>query len=357
MMKTILVADDSRTIRQLVRLTFHASGFRVVGAESGAEALERLGSERPALVLADVVLPDADGLALCAEIKARAPGVPVLMLASAARPLDPARADAVAADGEVSKPFETQRLIDEVEAALARGARALVVAPPPELEPPAPPPSPWALVDDGFGAGEPIETSIEIVEDDAGPSDDELMREAGLSSEGVGAAGYGPALEPPRAPSAEQEAHRRALDVWALSDDASAPTAPGASELAAPVVYEAEPIAAPAFAAPVFAAPVVEAPREHARFADLVVPEPTPLPAAAPRPVTAPAQVAGVAAAVEAGGVASAAVARAPDLAALPEAQLVALAREVIEQVAWEVVPELAETIIREELRRLLAPR
>jgi CheY-like chemotaxis protein len=81
MRRTILLADDSVTIRKIVELTFGDSDIRVESVGSGREALERLRDLRPDLVLADVVMPGPSGYEVCRAVKASERPVPVRLLA------------------------------------------------------------------------------------------------------------------------------------------------------------------------------------------------------------------------------------------------------------------------------------
>ena len=118
-MRTILVADDSITIRRVVELTFADTPLRVECVGTGAEAIERLDAIRPDLILADVVMPEPTGYEICAHVKRSARPVPVLLLAGTFEPFDPARARACGADGHVVKPFDSRSLVDLVERLLA----------------------------------------------------------------------------------------------------------------------------------------------------------------------------------------------------------------------------------------------
>lgn len=69
MRRTILLADDSVTIRKIVELTFSDTDIRVCSVASGQEALDRLSELRPDLVLADVVMPGPSGYELCRDRK------------------------------------------------------------------------------------------------------------------------------------------------------------------------------------------------------------------------------------------------------------------------------------------------
>lgn len=114
--KTILVADDSKTIQTVVSLTFRATDFKVVSAGDGQEALRRAAELRPDVVLIDVAMPGKNGYELCKELKngAGTSAIPVLLLAGAFEPYDERRAQDARADGFIKKPFDSQALLDRV---------------------------------------------------------------------------------------------------------------------------------------------------------------------------------------------------------------------------------------------------
>jgi CheY-like chemotaxis protein len=130
MAKTILVADDSITIRKVVELTFADSGILVETVGSGREALERFEARRPDLVLADVVMPEPSGYDVCRAVKSSARPVPVLLLAGTFEPFDADRARGAGADGHLMKPFESRTLVERVEALLAAPPASIAAAPP-----------------------------------------------------------------------------------------------------------------------------------------------------------------------------------------------------------------------------------
>jgi CheY-like chemotaxis protein len=114
MAKTILLADDSPTIRKIVELTFSDSEIRVEAVASGTEALDRLENLEPDLVLADVVMPEPTGYDICSRVKESDRPVPVLLLAGSFEPFDEERAASCGADGHLVKPFESRLLRDKV---------------------------------------------------------------------------------------------------------------------------------------------------------------------------------------------------------------------------------------------------
>lgn len=121
MRRTILLADDSVTIRKIVELTFSDTDIRVEAVASGREALERLNDLRPDLVLADVVMPGPSGYELCRTIKHSDRPIPVLLLAGTFEPFDAEQARDCGSDGHVTKPFDSRRLVERVEQLLAHG--------------------------------------------------------------------------------------------------------------------------------------------------------------------------------------------------------------------------------------------
>ncbi len=128
MRRTILLADDSITVRKIVELTFGETDIHVESVASGREAIERLESVRPDLVLADVVMPGPSGYDVCRAVKESGHPVPVLLLAGTFEPFDPELAKACGSDGHVTKPFDSRQLIDRVERLLTREAEPPVEA-------------------------------------------------------------------------------------------------------------------------------------------------------------------------------------------------------------------------------------
>jgi len=114
MAKSILVADDSPTIRKVVELTFSDGEFHVESVESGIAAMETLAVLKPDLVLADVALAEPSGYEICRKVKESDRPVPVLLLVGAFETFDRERARACGADGHLTKPFDSRTLFDRV---------------------------------------------------------------------------------------------------------------------------------------------------------------------------------------------------------------------------------------------------
>ena len=119
MAKSILVADDSPTIRKVVELTFSHGEYHVESVDNGVAAVECLAVLKPDLVLADVVMPEPSGYDICRMIKQSARPVPVLLLAGAFEDFDEERARACGADGHLTKPFDSGLLLERVRSLLA----------------------------------------------------------------------------------------------------------------------------------------------------------------------------------------------------------------------------------------------
>ncbi len=119
MSKSILLADDSATIRKVIELTFSDTDFHVESVASGAEALAKLELMRPDVVVADVVMPEPSGYEVCRRVKMLDRRIPVLLLAGTFEPFDHEQARACGADGCLLKPFESRTLLDRVTSLLA----------------------------------------------------------------------------------------------------------------------------------------------------------------------------------------------------------------------------------------------
>ncbi len=122
-MTTVLVVDDAADIRLLQRAVLDRSGFSVVEADGGPDALAALAREpRPDAVVLDVQMPVMDGWQTLAAIRSdpRLCDVPVILCTVKAGPTDTERAWRAGCDGYLSKPFPLARLVEEVETALAR---------------------------------------------------------------------------------------------------------------------------------------------------------------------------------------------------------------------------------------------
>lgn len=118
---TILVIDDSATVRSAAGKVLSDAGYRVVVAENGFDALAKIGDCRPALIVCDILMPRLDGYRTCALIKASAAfhATPVLMLSSKEGLFDRARGAMAGASACLAKPLAPEALLAAVRQHLA----------------------------------------------------------------------------------------------------------------------------------------------------------------------------------------------------------------------------------------------
>jgi CheY-like chemotaxis protein len=115
-MRTLLVADDNRLSRELVRDVFESAHWRVVEAANGQEALDRLEAASPDLVLLDLEMPVKDGFAALVEIRKnpRFSGIPVMAVTAKAMQPDRDRIAAACFDACITKPINVAKLRERV---------------------------------------------------------------------------------------------------------------------------------------------------------------------------------------------------------------------------------------------------
>jgi CheY-like chemotaxis protein len=325
--KTLLVVDDSATMRKVFELTFAGEDVTVVTHDGGESLMARAREVRPAVAIVDVNLVGGDGYALARQLKSDPSlrGMQVLMLFSEQSPLDETRMRGAEADGSISKPFDTQAAIDKVRPLLAAGPGAAAAAP----GPPAPAAAPSAVRGGTMVAG--------AAAPPPGPA-------RTPTAAGVGAFGAPPG--PSSVPKSTQ------MFGAGSAPPMGVPTAP----------KPAAPAPAPAHA-PASDSHDADIELEVDADDEILRPTPQPMqavkPAAAPGPAPAPARAPTPAPSASAAvASASAEVAQRAQGLGLTPAQVdavTALTREVVERVVWEVVPQLAETMIREEIKRLTA--
>src|SRR5712691_4176732 len=122
MAATVLLVEDERKLRELVRSYLERAGYMVLSTGSGAEAISLAGSAAPDLVVLDLGLPDVPGEAVAREI--RADGTPILMLTAKSTEEDRIAGLELGADDYVTKPFSPRELVLRVQAILRRGTAA-----------------------------------------------------------------------------------------------------------------------------------------------------------------------------------------------------------------------------------------
>ncbi len=119
----ILVVEDEAPMRMAVEDVLKAEGYRVLTASDGNTGLSMAASEKPDLILLDIMLPKLDGLSLCAELRQHGSQTPVLMLTARGEVEDRVAGLDTGADDYLVKPFSTDELLARVRALLRRSAR------------------------------------------------------------------------------------------------------------------------------------------------------------------------------------------------------------------------------------------
>jgi CheY-like chemotaxis protein len=299
---TLLAVDDSVTMRKVLEITFAGPDFRVVTANSPDVALQKLKTDKPDLVISDISLEPKSGYELCKAIKQLAPGTPVLLLSSKQSQFDAAKGSQSQADDHMDKPFDTQQMIDKVKKMLqskgetkqqtqtAAAPQAGITAPGPRPVVPQSGPAPIPNTN-AAGATPPQRQKTLIYTPGGGPAPGPAPGGAVRPTTAVTPTAGKPATSP--TPSAGLPRQRPA-DRPEMRPTTPQPSAPAA---------------------------------------------------------TAAAVTAGAAASQVNGQMA----AKLEGLGLTPTQvdAVLALSREVVERVVWEVVPVLAETIIKEEISRL----
>jgi two-component system KDP operon response regulator KdpE len=122
----ILVVDDEPKLLRLVRVILNATGYKVLAARNGSQAMEMIAVERPDLVLLDLILPgDIDGYEVARRIREFS-DVPIIMLTAKVRETDILRGFEAGADDYITKPFSSKELLARVRAVLKRSQKVTV---------------------------------------------------------------------------------------------------------------------------------------------------------------------------------------------------------------------------------------
>ena len=121
MPKKILIVEDEANIRELLRLYLEREGYTVIEAENGVEGIKQWKSEKPDMLLLDVMMPVMDGWTVCKEIRAES-DVPIIMLTAKGETADRVSGLEMGADDYIVKPLEMPEVIARVRAVFRRMA-------------------------------------------------------------------------------------------------------------------------------------------------------------------------------------------------------------------------------------------
>ncbi|HEY1815419.1 MAG TPA: response regulator [Kofleriaceae bacterium] len=320
--KIVLCVDDSATMQQVADITFRNTDFQYVGARTVEEAISKAKSHKPAVVLADAQMPGKNGYDLCMTLKSDAglSDVPVVILVGNAAPFDAARGAQVGADANLPKPWDTQIMLEKVTEIVAKGAQAK----------PGQAPTPVAATASAPAARP---APVAAVAAAAANASKEPPRSATIM--GMPTIKMPPGVAPTVTPAAPSKT--TAMAVPPMAPEAVA-TVPGAGGGLRPPAAASKPTSVPSPAATPSTAPIGGMNR-----GPMVAGTPTKRSALVERTLAKMAARIAEIAGVEPGS---------PELLALLK-----LSTEVVERIVWEVVPDLAEQIIRENLSELSAKR
>jgi CheY-like chemotaxis protein len=328
--KIVLCVDDSATMQQVADITFRGTEFTYIGARSFDEGLEKARNQKPTIVLADSHMPGnaKSGYDLCLALKSDAitSSIPVAILIGNAAPYDTVRGVQVGADANLPKPWDTQTMLEKITEIVSKAAAG--VARPGQAAAAAASPPPAAA--SGFapsptspGKPAPVPPAAAAASASMPPRSATIMGMPTIKMP-AGNAQPGPAPTPGMPPAPTK-----------TSVVAVPPIAPGSAPGTSPSIRSPAP--------PPPASAIASAAQAAMHRAPMVAGSPTKRSLLVERTLAKMAARLAEAAGLEPGS---------PELAALLK-----LSAEVVERIVWEVVPELAEHIIRENLHDLTARR
>lgn len=326
MSKIVLCVDDSATMQMVADITFRGTEFQYVGARSVDEALQKAKAQKPAVVLADSAMPGKTGYDLCLALKqdSATADVPVVILVGNGAPYDAAKGTQVGADANLPKPWDTQTMLEKVTEIVGKGSiakpgqAAAASAPAAAAKAPAATTPSAAAAAAAASAGNMPPRSATIM---GMPT---IKMPAGVAPV-VGATGT------------PVPGKTTAMAVPPMAPQAAATTpgpAPGLRPPAAPAASASASSSSPAVFSPGIGG---------MNRSPMVSGSPTKRSALVERALAKMAARLAETSGLEPGS---------PELLALLK-----LSTEVVERIVWEVVPDLAEQIIRENLNDLAASR
>ncbi|MDX5621848.1 response regulator transcription factor, partial [Clostridioides difficile] len=119
MNNTILVVDDEKEIRDLIEIYLLNSGYNVIKAEDGKEALDILKKENIHLMILDIMMPKMDGIEVCRKVR-ESLNIPILMLSAKSEDMDKIQGIMTGADDYLTKPFNPLELTVRVKSLIRR---------------------------------------------------------------------------------------------------------------------------------------------------------------------------------------------------------------------------------------------
>ncbi len=115
----VLIVDDEKTLVKALTFNLEKEGFRVEPAYDGEEALQKIFSLKPDVVVLDLMLPEVDGFEVCRRIRKKL-DVPIIMLTARSEDIDKVLGLELGADDYLTKPFNSRELVARIKAILRR---------------------------------------------------------------------------------------------------------------------------------------------------------------------------------------------------------------------------------------------
>lgn len=118
--KRILIVDDEKDFVKMLQIRLEANGYEVIAAFDGIQGMMVAKREKPDLIILDVMMPAGDGYLVCERLKMSSFTwtIPVIFLSAKSRPEDEAKAYEVGAKYYLTKPYESEVLLDTIKRAL-----------------------------------------------------------------------------------------------------------------------------------------------------------------------------------------------------------------------------------------------
>ena len=123
----LLLVDDEENLRSMLDAALRHSGFDVVPVATGRAALDAVKTERPALIVLDVMLPDIDGFEVCRRLQTEGDRTPVLFLTARDATEDAVRGLTLGGDDYLVKPFSLEELVARIAELLPLGTPVTIV--------------------------------------------------------------------------------------------------------------------------------------------------------------------------------------------------------------------------------------
>lgn len=130
-MTKILVVDDEKNIVELITMNLEDSGYEVIGAYNGMEAITKINNSLPDLILLDLMLPDINGLQICKMIRLNedTKDIPVIMVTAKSEEDDKIKGLSIGADDYITKPFSLKELEVRIQTVLRRSKKTTIEVP------------------------------------------------------------------------------------------------------------------------------------------------------------------------------------------------------------------------------------